>query len=165
MDYTKRSLKIKPSMSYDAMKTQEKPMLKRAESGRSLEMQKVDDMTGSLVQELMNAATSFHKLHLQVTGPGSYAQHNALGEIYEALPGLSDSIAEGYQGACEVLLKYEGQGPAVLESVSDAIEYLRQMKMQVDELQAVMPHTEIVNLLDTVKDAINAAKYKLIFLA
>lgn len=165
MDYTKRALRTKLTESKSMDESSEKPMLKRSQSGRSPEMQKVDAMTGSLVQELMNAATSFHKLHLQVSGPGSFAAHKALGEIYDALPDLSDSIAEGYQGACEVLLKYEGQGPAILESVDNAIEYLRQMKMQVDELQSVMPHTEIVNLLDTVKDAINSAKYKLIFLA
>ena len=164
MDYNKRPLKVKAELTSSDTNMQ-KPLLKRTESGRSPEMQKVDAMTGSLVQELMNAATSFHKLHLQVSGPGSYAQHKALNEIYDTLPDLADSIAEGYQGACEILLKYEGQGPAILESVDDAIEYLRQMKTQVDELQAVMPHTEIVNVLDTVKDAINSAKYKLIFLA
>lgn len=165
MDYTKRTLKTKLSTDESMLEKNKISTLKRVQSGRSPEMQKVDAMTGALVQELMNAATSFHKLHLQVTGPGSFAAHKALNEIYDALPDLSDSIAEGYQGACEVILKYEGQESVVLESVESAIEYLRQMKEQVDELQSVMPHSEIVNLLDTVKDAINFAKYKLIFLA
>jgi DNA-binding ferritin-like protein len=132
---------------------------------RSPEMQKVDAMTASLVQELMNASTSFHKLHLQVRGDGSYAQHKALNEVYDALPDLADTIAEGYQGACEVILAYESEGLAILNSVDDAIEYMREIKMQVDELQAVMPHSEIVNNLDLVKDAINSAKYKLLFLS
>ncbi len=44
-------------------------------------MKKVDAMTSSMVVELMNARTSFHKLHLQVTGDGSYAQHKALNEL------------------------------------------------------------------------------------
>ena len=78
------------------LKKQNKQSLKRR--GR------VDEMTALLVQELMNAATSFHKLHLHVNGPGSYAQHKALGDLYESLPKLADDIAEGYQGACEVLL-------------------------------------------------------------
>ena len=39
------------------------------------------------------------------------------------------------------------------------------MKVQIDELQAVMPHSEIVNNLDIIKDAVNSAKYKLIFLS
>jgi DNA-binding ferritin-like protein len=161
----KRMLKKRmPEMDSD-----DKPKIQRASMsksmGRSPEMQKVDKMTGSLVQELMNAATSFHKLHLAVTGEGSFAQHKALNEIYDALPDLADTIAEGYQGACEVILSYDMEGPVVLSSVEDAIEYMRQMKMQVDELQAIMPHTEVVNNLDLVKDAINSAKYKLLFLA
>ena len=125
---------------------------------------KVDSMTADLVEELMNASTSFHKLHLQVEGIGSFAAHKALNEIYDALPGLADSIAEGYQGAAEKLLVYNDQGPVILKSVKDAISYLRDITSMVDELQKVMPYSEIVNTLDTVKDAVNSAKYKLIFL-
>lgn len=159
MDYS-RTLKKKST----DVKLKRKATLESTQT-RSPEMQKVDAMTASLVQELMNASTSFHKLHLQVRGEGSYAQHKALNKIYDALPDLADTISEGYQGACEVILAYESEGPAILSSVDDAIEYMRQMKMQVDELQAVMPHSEVVNNLDLVKDAINSAKYKLIFLS
>ena len=124
-----------------------------------------DDMTAVLVQELMNAATSFHKLHLQVKGVGSYAQHKALGELYEALPGLADDIAEGYQGACEMILQYKPQQVMMLTSVDEAIDYMRGISEAVTSLQSVMPHSEIVNQLDLVKDAINSAKYKLLFLS
>ena len=162
MDYSKRTLKKKPEMEME--EEMEKPMLKRP-SGRTAEMMKVDEMTGSLVQELMNAAVTFHKLHLQVTGEGSYAQHKALNEIYDALPGLADTVAESYQGACEVILKYNGKAPVVTTNVQEAIEYMRQIKSAVSELQEVMPHTEVINELDNVKSAIDGAKYKLIFLA
>jgi hypothetical protein len=132
---------------------------------RSTDMKVVDAMTANLVVEVMNAATSFHKLHLQVTGDGSYAQHKALNEIYDKLPDLADEIAEGYQGACELILNYPEKAPVTLSGVDGAIEYLRMMKVQIDELQAVMPHSEIVNNLDIIKDAVNSAKYKLIFLS
>jgi len=132
---------------------------------RSTDMKMVDAMTANLVVEVMNAATSFHKLHLQVTGDGSYAQHKALNEIYDKLPDLADEIAEGYQGACELILNYPEKAPVTLSGVDGAIEYLRMMKVQIDELQAVMPHSEIVNNLDIIKDAVNSAKYKLIFLS
>lgn len=132
---------------------------------RSTDMKMVDVMTANLVVEVMNAATSFHKLHLQVTGDGSYAQHKALNEIYDKLPDLADEIAEGYQGACELILNYPEKAPVTLSGIDGAIEYLRMMKVQVDELQAVMPYSEIVNNLDIIKDAINSAKYKLIFLS
>lgn len=63
------------------------PMLKSASP--------VDAMVASCVTELMNAATSFHKLHLKVTGPGSYAAHKALNRLYDALPDHADTVAEG----------------------------------------------------------------------
>jgi DNA-binding ferritin-like protein len=126
---------------------------------------RVDEMTSLLVQELMNAATSFHKLHLHVNGPGSYAQHKALGDLYESLPKLADDIAEGYQGACEVLLDCNVKMPTYLKNVEEAVQYMRHISEAVTELQSIMPHSEIVNQLDLVKDSINSAKYKLIFLS
>ena len=39
------------------------------------------------------------------------------------------------------------------------------MYEEVSELQSEMPYSEIVNNLDLVKDSINKAKYKLIFLS
>ena len=123
-----------------------------------------DSMTAACVSELMNAATSFHKLHLKVTGTGSFAAHKALNELYDALPGHADDLAEGYQGASEKLLAYTDVSPRSLGSVADAVDYLNEMKKMVDGLQAKMPYTEIVNDLDTVKSTLNSAKYKLIFL-
>ena len=51
--------------------------------------------------ELMEAAVTFHKLHLKVKDLGSYAAHKALNDLYEALPGHADDLAEGFQGAAE----------------------------------------------------------------
>ena len=124
----------------------------------------VDTMTAACVSELMNAATSIHKLHLKVTGPGSYAAHKALNELYDALPGHADDLAEGYQGAAEKLLTYSESAPRTLNSVDDALTYIREMTSMVNGLQAKMPYSEIVNSLDTVKDTINSARYKLTFL-
>jgi DNA-binding ferritin-like protein len=121
--------------------------------------------TAQVVTALMNAATSLHKLHLQVTGVGSYAQHIALNELYDVMHGHADTLAEGFQGASETLLKYENDAPIVLNSVKEAIAYLRELTEEVVELQSIMPYSEIVNNLDLVKDSINSAKYKLIFLS
>ena len=124
----------------------------------------VDSMTAACVSELMNAATAIHKLHLKVTGAGSYAAHKALNEIYDALPGHADDLAEGYQGASEKLLVYKEVTPRTLNTVAEAIDYLREMSEMVDGLQAKMPYSELVNDLDTIKSTINSGKYKLLFL-
>lgn len=124
----------------------------------------VDSMTAACVSELMNAATSMHKLHLKVTGTGSFAAHKALNELYDALPGHADDLAEGYQGAAEVLLSYTEVAPRSLNSVEDGLNYIREMCKMVTNLQAKMPYSEIVNDLDTIKSTLNSAKYKLLFL-
>lgn len=124
----------------------------------------IDTMTAACVSELMNAATSIHKLHLKVKGAGSYAAHKALNELYDALPGHADDLAEGYQGAAEKLLDYKEAAPRTLNTVEEGIAYLRDMYQMINALQAKMPYSEIVNSLDTVKDTINSGKYKLLFL-
>ena len=124
----------------------------------------IDTMTAACVSELMNAATSIHKLHLKVKGTGSYAAHKALNELYDALPGHADDLAEGYQGASEKLLDYKEVAPKTLNSVEDALAYIREMTSMVTSLQAKMPYSEIVNDLDTIKSTLNSTKYKLLFL-
>ena len=121
-------------------------------------------MTAACVSELMNAATSIHKLHLKVTGAGSYAAHKALNDLYDALPGHADDLAEGYQGAAEVLLSYSETSPRTLNTVQDALAYIREMTTMVSNLQAKMPYSELVNDLDTIKSTLNSTKYKLLFL-
>ena len=121
-------------------------------------------MTAACVSELMNAATSIHKLHLKVTGAGSYAAHKALNDLYDALPGHADDLAEGYQGAAEVLLSYSEVSPRTLNTVQDALAYIREITTMVSNLQAKMPYSELVNDLDTIKSTLNSTKYKLLFL-
>ena len=120
--------------------------------------------TAGLVQDMMNAVTSLHRLHLKVTGLGSYAAHKALNEGYDAFGDHADDLAEEFQGAEETLLEYPNTAPTELNSVEEGLDYLRKMKSKVSDLQASMPHSEIVNLLDNVKSTINSVKYKLIFL-
>jgi len=124
----------------------------------------LETKTASLVSELMNAATSIHKMHLKITGLGSYAGHKALNELYDALPGHADDLAEGFQGAAEKLLTYEDSAPRILNSVEESLSYMRELVTQVTSLQQVMPYSEIVNDLDLVKSTINSIKYKLLFL-
>ena len=110
------------------------------------------------------AGTKLHIAHLLVTGVGSYAAHKALNEIYDALPGHADTIAEAYQGAAEKLLNYPEVSLPAIKTADEAVVYLRSLYNKVNSLQKIMPYSEIVNDLDTIKSDINSAKYKLIFL-
>lgn len=124
----------------------------------------LDTMTAACATEMMNAAVSFHRLHLQVKGEGSYAAHKALGAFYEGLHDKADTLIEGYQGVTEKLLTYTNMPIRTLDTTADAVAYLRDLYNIVNKLQGMMPYSEIVNNLDLVKDSINSAKYKLLFL-
>jgi hypothetical protein len=124
----------------------------------------LDTMTAACATEMMNAAISFHRLHLQVKGEGSYAAHKALGEFYDGLHGHADTLIEGYQGVAEKLLTYTNMPIRTLDTTADAVGYLRDLYNTINKLQGMMPYSEIVNNLDLVKDSINSTKYKLLFL-
>ena len=123
-----------------------------------------DAMVAEVVSELMNAATSFHKLHLKVQGVGSFAAHKALNELYDALPDHADTLAESYQGAAECILSCTHTAPRMLSTVEEALAYIRELCAIICQLQAMMPYSEIVNDLDTIKSTLNSSKYKLLFL-
>lgn len=124
----------------------------------------LDTMTAACATELMNATTSFHKLHLKVTGDGSYAAHNALNPFYQGLHEHADTLVEGYQGAAEKLLTYTEMPVRTLDTVADGVGYLRDLYNSINKLQGMMPYSEIVNNLDLVKESITSTKYKLLFL-
>jgi DNA-binding ferritin-like protein len=124
----------------------------------------LDTMVSACATELMNARTSIHKLHLKVTGEGSFAAHTALNDLYDALPGHADTLVEGYQGAAEKIISYNEVAPRTLDTVADGVSYLRDIYAMVNKLQGMLPYSEIVNNLDLVKDSINSTKYKLLFL-
>ena len=119
----------------------------------------------SLVVEMLDASNKFHILHLTITGPGSYSAHKALNELYEALPGLADTIAEGYQGVTGEILDYPDISAPKLKSVKEAISYIEELHDKITKLQETISYTEIVNDLDAIKSTLNSAKYKLKFLS
>lgn len=118
--------------------------------------------TAALAQDMLNAVTSLHKLHLKVTGLGSFAAHKGLD--YDAFGDHADDLVEQYQGAEEKIIELPNTAPSELNSVEDGLDFLRKMKDKVTGLQNNMPHSEIVNLLDEIKSTINGIKYKLLFL-
>ena len=148
-------LKFKQKPSYKVEKE-----TKKEDAQESLCMEVAECVT-----ELLNAAVSFHKLHLKVTGLGSYASHKALNSLYDSLPELGDQLAEQFQGAKEELLKYTVKAPRELNTKEEGIKYIREIKEMASNLQSKLPYSEIINDLDALKSTLNSIKYKLIYLS
>jgi len=59
---------------------------------------KPSDNYGTFCSDLFACADIVKIAHLKAKGPGSYAQHVALGELYDALTDMADDITETIQG-------------------------------------------------------------------
>lgn len=121
--------------------------------------------TAQLASNLLALGTAVHKLHLKVSGSGSYAAHKALGNFYEGIPDLVDSVVEQYQGAREKLLDFPEAKPFKCSTPMEAVSHLKEVYEEVNALQKLMPFSEVTNQLDEIKSLIASTKYKLLFLS
>jgi len=59
------------------------------------------------IEKLLMAVHVIHKVHLMTTGPGSFAAHEALGEVYSNLEDDLDRVAEVYMGCQNAALSFK----------------------------------------------------------
>ena len=118
------------------------------------------EMIGRLVATMFLAREYAHRAHLRVTGPGSFAKHEALGEFYEAIIGNADKITEAYQGRHDIIeIPYlpmidEEDPVKALEKLLDDIEKLRYDAVDKKE-------TAIQNMIDEAVATFLSTLYKL----
>jgi hypothetical protein len=115
-----------------------------------------------LIYEMLHSSTKIHIAHLLST---SYSAHVPMGEFYDSIVEVADSLAEQYQGKEEMLLPYPDQMsiPAI-KTTDEAIKYLRVLYNKIGEVQGMMTCSSIINTMDEIKALINSTKYKLLFL-
>lgn len=61
----------------------------------SIEQAQPTDAVSQMAMLLLNGVTAAHVHHWNTIGTEAYAQHKAIGEFYEGLDGLADSLIEG----------------------------------------------------------------------
>lgn len=118
------------------------------------------DKTGEFAATLLNAATTAHFLHLSSR---SYAQHVALGELYEGLPDLVDAVVEACQGKHQTVYTYPDQetpgGGDPLGFVSALSDYVKEARQELAQ------DSEIQNAVDEIASLLDTTLYKLKFLS
>jgi hypothetical protein len=114
---------------------------------------------GEFLLTLMHSSTNTQILHRQTK---SYAEHVALGEFYEAIIPLVDTLTEAIQGLegeiIDYPVDYYGPAPSGLEELSSLKEYV------AEERKALPQDSEIQNIVDEIADLINSTLYRLKFL-
>jgi hypothetical protein len=90
------------------------------------------EQTGILVATLFLARDLAHREHLATKGLGADARHRALGEFYEAIVELGDSLAEGYMGRFDVDLDIpllaHATGDDIINVLTAQAEWVREMR-------------------------------------
>ena len=114
---------------------------------------------GEFLLTLMHSSTNTQILHRQTK---SFAEHTALGEYYEAIIPLVDSLTETIQGLEGEIIDYpvDYYGPA-----STGLEELTSLREYVSEERKELPdNSEIQNICDEIAALIDSTLYKLRFL-
>lgn len=116
------------------------------------------DVSGAneFITKLLDAVTALHKVHLMTTGPGSFAAHEALGDVYGALEDGLDNLAESYMGCTQ---------NAITFGDVDASNYSAEARKIYDYIEAnrgmMGPESHIQNLIDDMLDKLARDLFKL----
>lgn len=111
------------------------------------------------IARLLHGVTMAHMHHLTVMGHGAYAAHEALGELYEALQGKADELAEAMIGCYDEPLAFSGGqfslGDNPIADVAALYEYVE------SERAACGYESHIQNIVDEVCTVLAHALFKL----
>jgi Family of unknown function (DUF5856) len=116
---------------------------------------------GSVLSRLFEFRIKLHLMHLATD---SYAQHKALGSLYEAVDGFIDGFAETFMGAkgskklasspVTISVSAEGEAMPVLDELQSFIQ--GQLTEAIGEGE-----TALLNMRDDLLGKVQAAKYML----
>lgn len=113
----------------------------------------------SLIMQLLHLVTLTHTQHLRTR---SYAHHMALGDFYDELNELTDSLAEAYQGRYGLMDLPE----VPYKKETDPIMSIKTMRRYIDDNRMMMVQdSELQNILDEIVALMDKTLYKLEFLS
>lgn len=123
-------------------------------------METTHKLAGELVMRCFNLRTVAHVAHLKTS---SYAQHVALGGLYEDIIPLVDSFAEAYQGDFGIIDTY----PTIAIKSGEALAELNSLTTWIEEHRDDIgddTSTHLQNILDEMLALLSSTRYKLRFL-
>lgn len=125
-------------------------------------MKKATPEAAEFIAVLLHGVTATHMLHLLCKGPGSYAKHVALGDLYEGLGDLADKLSESYFGCYSLIESYPGTKFPTFSTESSAENYVEQLYKYVEEKREKMgDESHIQNIVDEICSLVSTALYKL----
>jgi len=116
---------------------------------------------GEFIAKLLSCAVQVQIYHLRCKGSGSYAMHTALGELYEAIPGIADSLAESIQGK-NGLLNYNLSGISYDSNIYVALSYVKEVLAYIQKTRKeICQESYVQNQVDELESLFYYSIYKL----
>lgn len=112
----------------------------------------------TIIAQLFAARDIAHKLHLSTR---SFSAHLALGDLYDELVDLADSLSEMHQGKYGLMnVSIEPQHFSF--NSTDAVTFIRELAQWAENTKAVLPQdSHLISEWDMVVALIYKTKYKL----
>ena len=124
-------------------------------------MMKSSGKEGEFITKLLHCAAQVHIYHLICKGPGSFAMHKALNELYDGLPDLADGLAESVQGKYGIL-NYSMPGMAYDSTLSKAVPYVKDVLNYVKTTRKdIFQESNFQNQIDEIETLLYSTIYKL----
>ena len=119
-------------------------------------------IVGQFISTLFASRTQAHIFHLQTP---SFAAHKALNEFYDEIIGITDGIAESYQGKYGIISGYGNIALQEYQSCEAIIMFFETLCMYVEKSRQILPQDSYLqNQIDEVVALIKSTIYKLRFL-
>ena len=128
----------------------------------TIELPNPTQVMASFISTLMSSRTQAHIFHWRCKGVGVGWMHTALGEYYDGIIDLVDSLVESVQGRYGLLEGFKGEGQ-FMEDTSKVIPYFEALCMYVEKNRVSLPQDSYIqNQIDEIVALIETTKYKLI---
>lgn len=125
-------------------------------------MEQSNTIIGQFISTLFASRTQAHVFHLQTP---SFAAHKALNDYYDEIVGITDGIAESYQGKYGIITGYGNIALQEYESCEAIIMFFETLCMYVEKSRQILPQDSYIqNQIDEVVALIKSTIYKLRFL-
>lgn len=118
------------------------------------------DVISEFASVLVMGVAAAHVHHWNTMGPGSFAAHEAMGDFYEQLPGLADSVVEAIvQDESKIFL--EKQALFVGETPLALVQYIQARVKDMRSKPGFPQDSEVQNLVDTIAELCRHTIFKL----
>ena len=113
------------------------------------------DAMKNFLSVLMCGQVCLRLIHWDTT---SYAEHKAIGKLYDGLADLTDTLAETYMG----IYGRFGNIPCSHTDLQDGVSYVAEMADYIQSMRTELPNdTQLQNIVDEIAATVDRTNYLL----